>query len=154
MELWLWVINGIMWLIAAILVGIGSRKLLKGLRWLRRAEKLLIGDWFDKSVNDFLDMKSRLLDMVKELQDVEKELPEEEQDLKQGTKQKRNELWESLDKVDDNLKKIDEDREFWRNWGNVREITGSKDIALAAALFAGASVVVGISGVLIALFMA
>ncbi|MBA7703758.1 hypothetical protein ES703_112551 [subsurface metagenome] len=75
-------------------------------------------------------MKSKLLDMVEELQDVEKELPEEEQDLKQGTKQKRNELWESLDKVDDYIKRIDEDREFFRNWGNIREITGSKDIAL------------------------
>ena len=53
MELWLWVINGILWLIAATLIGIGSQKLSKGLRWLKRAEKYLKGDWFDKSVNDF-----------------------------------------------------------------------------------------------------
>jgi len=159
MELWLWMINGIMWLIAATLIGFGSWKLSVGLRWLRRAEQYTKGDWFDKAISDFLDIKSSLLDVANRFLDIEEELLEKELDMKdieqdmKSIKQEKNKVYESLDRVDDSLKNIDEDREFFRNWGNIREITGSRDIALAAAFFAGASVVVGISGVLIALFM-
>lgn len=152
MEPWLWVINGIMWFIAATLVGIGSRKLSKGLRWLRQAEGYLKGDWLDKAESDFLDVESSVLDIADKVLDLKEELLEKGLDTK-DVDQTMNTVHKSMDSVHDSLKKIDEDRKFWRNWGNVREITGSKDIALAAALFAGASVVVGISGVLIALFM-
>ncbi len=152
MELWLWAINGIMWLVAASLIGIGSRRLSIGLRWLRRAAKYLKGDWLDKAESDFLDIKSDVLDITNKFLDIEEELLEKKLDI-EDIKRERNELHKTLDMVDESLKRVDEDREFWRNWGNVREISGSKDIVLAAALFAGASVVVGISGVLIALFM-
>jgi len=152
MELWLWVINGIIWLIAGTLVGIGSRKLLVGLRWLRQAENYLKGEGFDKVESGFLDLKSRTLDIANKILDLEIKMLKERLNTNDITQQ-REEAFKSIDRIDDELEKVNETRKFFRDWGNIREVTGSREIALAAALFAGASVIVGISGVLIALFM-
>jgi uncharacterized protein (DUF342 family) len=182
MELWLWVVNGVMWIVAAGLIGVGIRKLLIGVRWIRLASVELMKYHMSESIQDYVRMekaaeelkqriqkqKQRLLELKTKAAAVKtKALAEKferrirtlekgvEQDERQAIKVAESAKEDRIESV--TLKRqIEESGDILLSEAAAQIVKtfATGETALAAAFFAMASVLVGGSAVLIALFMA
>jgi hypothetical protein len=136
MQLWLWVVSGVLWLVVIGLIGIGIRKLLKALKLLHLA-----------GLNMFVQELEKI--KYQELQKIKDNVLKLKGKLsvkKQKELQKLSELSDSL-----LLKAYEAGGEKGAS-GHIEEIWATRDIALAAAYFAMSSVVAGVSAVIIAVF--
>ena len=134
MEPWLWGVSGFLWLISLALIGTAIQKLLGGRRLLRFAELDVFVSTLKMVIHDLSIMKTEAPLSTQVLTSVEKLLAKAEQGL-----QHIYELGGEKAVLDTSIAKI-------------KELRAASQLALAAAFFAAASVALGISAVLIAIF--
>lgn len=128
MELWLWIVNGVMWLIAVGLIGAGIWKIFECIAKSSAAERNITVKWLTQQRDEILA----------ECRGMDKQLA--------GWRAER------FKDVVEVLSELVEQGGEESDLGRISEIRATKDMALAAAFFAMASVVVGISAVLIVVF--
>jgi len=150
MELWLWVVNGVLWLAATGLTGMGIRKLLSGIHLLDVA-KLAFARSEAERIHD--SASELLKDVQNDLQaanEVTRRSLEFDTKLREMKEQVRKvqELEEASTELLNKVNALGEAKFPLKG----AEIVATKDIALAAAFFAMASVLVGVSAVLIVVF--
>lgn len=137
MQIWLWVISGVMWFVSTGLTGIGIWKLFNSFNILRQAELNFI-------VSQLEGARVRLADVPRKFRAKPEELTEVNDFLRVVDNLERN--------LDKQLKMVYELGGEAGATGKLEEISATKSIALAAAFFAMAGIVVGGSALLIAVF--
>lgn len=136
MELWLWVVNGVLWLVAVGFIGIGIWRIIGAFKSLGLVE-------LDRNISSWEKVQERCVRM----------LPR----MKKGG-QPAKKIERILDNASAMAGKLELDRIRMMAkhpgsvGGEVGEILATRNIALSAALFALAGFLVGTSAVLIVVF--